>query len=100
VAEGLSAMLNRAEIEGSISKVPIAFQGTQISHLFFADDSLLFCHANLTEWHNVHEILQRYERASGQKLNAKKMSIFFSKNTKREFKEHIGSLVGTPATTN
>jgi hypothetical protein len=68
--------------------------------MFFADDSLLFCRANLIKWQNVLEILKKYERASGQKLNLDKTSIIFSKNVKREFKEHIGSLVGISATTN
>jgi hypothetical protein len=99
-AEGLSAMLARAKIKWSIFEVPVSFRGTRISHMFFADDNLLFCHANLIEWKNVLEILKRHERASGQKLNLDKSSIFFSKNTKREFKEHIGSLVGISAMTN
>jgi hypothetical protein len=97
-AEGLSSMLLRAKNEGSISGVPISFQGTKLSHLFFADNSLLFSRANPIEWCNVQEVLKKYERASGQKLNANKTSIFFSRNTKRTFKDHIESLVGNSAT--
>jgi hypothetical protein len=51
------------------------------------------------EWVRIHQLLKLYESASGQKLNVDKTSIFFSKNTKREFKEHIRFLVGTSATT-
>jgi hypothetical protein len=43
-------------------------------------------------------ILKRYELASGQKLNIAKTSIFFSKNTSRDFGELIGSSVGATAT--
>jgi len=96
-------MLTRAETEGRITGVPISFRGTQLSHLFFADDSLLFCRATFSEWGYIHRILQSYERASGQKLNSNKTSIFFffffSKNTKREFQDHIASLVGHSAMT-
>jgi hypothetical protein len=99
-AEGLSAMLSRSESEGRIFGMPVSFRGTRISHLFFADDSLLFCRANLIEWQNVLEILKRYERALGQKLNTDKTSIFFQQKYQREFKDHIGSLAGISATTN
>jgi hypothetical protein len=51
------------------------------------------------EWGKIHQLLHLYESVSGQKLNAGKTYIFFNKNTKREFKEHIRSLVGTSAST-
>ncbi len=44
---------------------------------FFADDSLLFCKANSVEWRRLMKILEKYEVASGQKLNPSKTSIFF-----------------------
>jgi ribonuclease HI len=61
---------------------------------FFADDSLLFCRSSILEWARTQEILEAYERASGQKLNREKTSIFFSKNTKREAKEFVLSTAG------
>jgi hypothetical protein len=48
-AEGLSTLLHKAEREGKITGLPIAKGGTKINHLFFADDSLLFCRANFME---------------------------------------------------
>ena len=66
LAEALSTLLLRAELEGRISRLPITKRGTKINHLFFVDDSLLFCRANAVEWAHVQEILVTYERASGQ----------------------------------
>ena len=43
---------------------------------FFTDDSLLFCKANGQECQYLIEILQLYEAASGQKINADKSSVF------------------------
>jgi hypothetical protein len=74
--------------------LPTTRRGTKISHLFFADDSLLFCRSSIVEWARIQEILEIYETASGQKLNREKTSIFFSKNTKREAKEFILGTAG------
>ena len=93
-AESLSTLLLRAEAENRITWLPITKGGTKINHLFFADDSLLFCRAIVMEWAHVQEILEIYEGASGQQLNSGKTSIFFSKNTKEGTRSFILSLAG------
>ena len=64
--KGLGTLLYKAEKEGTITGLPIAKEGTKINHLFFANDSLLFCRANFMEWVNVQKILDMYEKASGR----------------------------------
>jgi hypothetical protein len=98
VAEGLSTMLVGAEREGKITGVPFSGGRLRLSHLFFADDSLLFVRANFTEWACLLGILSWYEKASDQKLNAAKTSIFFSKNTRAEFKDFLRSFAGISTT--
>lgn len=48
--------------------------------MLFADDSYLFCKANSSEAMQVINLLGIYERASGQQVNRKKSSIFYSSN--------------------
>ena len=59
------------------------------SHLFFADDNLIFCKASLEECDSLQRILRVYEKALGQQLNRAKISLFFSQNTRDEVKEEI-----------
>jgi hypothetical protein len=49
-AEGLSSLLQRAAANNWITGVPITRGGIRVNHLLFADDSLLFCKANVFEW--------------------------------------------------
>ena len=78
--EGLSAMLNKGQQQGHINVIAVCRKALFISHLLFADDSLIFCKANMNECKRVWEILQDYEVSSGQKMNREKTSLFFSKN--------------------
>lgn len=50
-------------------------------HIFFVDDSYIYCRANLEEANHVTKLLATFERASGQKINNSKSSAFFSCNT-------------------
>jgi hypothetical protein len=65
---------------------------------FFANDSLLFCRATSRDWERLAQILECYEKASGQQLNKEKTSIFFSHNTSQEARDCILRLSGVPST--
>ncbi len=93
-AEGLHA---RAAQAGDIHGVSLCRRGPKITHLFFADDSLLFCKATSEECNKIQNILSSYERASGQQLNRAKTTLFFSSNTSRERQEELKNLLGVPA---
>lgn len=93
-AEGLSNLLNNAVSNKQISGVKIARQGPNISHLFFADDSLIFCKANGDEAGHIKEILECYGKASGQQVNINKSAVIFSKNTGSREKEEVLQKLG------
>jgi hypothetical protein len=59
--------------------VKIAPRAPEISHLFFTDDSLLFCRATKEEVSAISTIIQTYERASGQLVNYNKSEMITSK---------------------
>ena len=75
----------------------ICRNGPRVSHLFFADDSVLFCRATEAECQRILDVLAVYERGSGQKINREKTNIFFSSNTQAQVKFRIQALLGVPA---
>ena len=48
-----------------------------MSHLLFADDTLLFFKAEEEQARNVKQVLHAYERATGQSINPAKCSALF-----------------------
>ena len=65
-AEEFTSLLERAELDGIIHGVSICRRAPRISHLLFANDSLLFCQAKDKETKAIMEILKLYAEASGQ----------------------------------
>ena len=65
-----------------------------VTHLFFANDSLLFCKASIQECQKLMAILDLYEATSGQKINEDKSSISFSQNTPSDLKAEVLEVMG------
>ena len=92
--EGLHGLISKAAHNGDIRGVSLCRNGLRITHLFFADDSLLFCRAREEECQSLLEVLAKYERASGQQINRTKTTIFFSKSTNADTQITIQNLLG------
>ena len=80
-ALGLQSLLQKAEANDDIKGVAICRNGPRVSHLFFVDDSVLFCRATEAGCRRILDVLAVYERGSWQKINREKTNIFFSSNT-------------------
>ena len=75
-AKGLSALIKKSMQRGFMEGVSVCRGGPSISHLFFADDSLIFCKASLEECDALQHVLKVYEESSGQQLNWAKTFIY------------------------
>ena len=64
-AERLSAIIHEAARNHLFTSIYICRSCPNITHLFFANDSILFCKAKPEECQELKQILQRYEDASG-----------------------------------
>lgn len=65
-----------------------------VTHLLFADDSVVFLEASHGNLQALRTILQDYEVASGQKVNLQKSSIFFRKDCMEEVKDALKGVIG------
>ena len=93
-AEGFTSLLARAQNDGRIHEVAVCRRAPFISHLLFANDSLLFYRATQGEVQVITELLQTYADASGQCINFDKSLVYFSTNTVTIQRERIKGELG------
>jgi hypothetical protein len=60
-----------------------------VSHLLFADDSLILFRAKEGDAQKLQDILNLYEACSGQVINKDKSAIMFSPNTGEGDRERV-----------
>lgn len=93
-AKGFSALIQMLVQVGEIKGLQMSRDAPTVSHLFFADDSLLFAGADLFSTVNLRNVIKTYEAASGQAVNFQKSSICFSPNVDQALVEDIKNVFG------
>ncbi|KAF7152781.1 hypothetical protein RHSIM_Rhsim01G0119200 [Rhododendron simsii] len=90
---GVFKLIKQRERQGQLKGIQICRVGPYISHLLFADDSLVFCKATREESGDVKEVLDTYRQASGQLINNLKSSILFSSNTETDQRQEYKDIL-------
>ncbi|XP_028082409.1 uncharacterized protein LOC114283731 [Camellia sinensis] len=76
VVKGLNILILRARELGLFNGAVVGNDLVKVSHLQFADDTILFCEANLEEILCIKRLLRCFEVVSGLKINySKNMAI-------------------------
>ncbi|XP_062080419.1 probable cation transporter HKT1;4 [Humulus lupulus] len=82
--DGFSALLQQPESRKEIKGLRIANTAPFITHLFFADDSLIIVQATERSLQAIQNIFPLYSTCSGQMINFTKSLLYFSPNTSEE----------------
>jgi hypothetical protein len=90
-AEGLSSLLRFEEEAGNILGVKVCRDAPAVSHLLFADDSLILMRADVENAESLRKVLEDYCAASSQLVSEAKSSIFFSPCTNTDTRAEVCS---------
>ncbi|KAL9662425.1 hypothetical protein QQ045_027258 [Rhodiola kirilowii] len=82
--EWFALKLRQWQVENKLKGIRICRGAPEITHLLFADDSVVFLRATMSNVTNLKKVLMMYEEVSGQKINLVKSKICFSKNVPSE----------------
>ncbi|KAK3221403.1 hypothetical protein Dsin_008428 [Dipteronia sinensis] len=83
-----------SEKDRNLLRFPCIRGSPLVSHLFFADDNLLFCKATVGSCEEIGRVLKVYEKGSGQMVNLQKSNIKFSPNVTQGIRDNIQAVFG------
>lgn len=93
VTEVLSCMIQAAVDREFLDGVQMSRNGLIISHLFFANDMLLFLKTDKKNCHNLVQLLHDYYSASRQAINFQKSNVFFNAKIPSNAAVELGSIL-------
>jgi hypothetical protein len=73
--------VHQAKRDESLRGIKVCPRAPSVSHLLFADNSLILCWAKEGDAHKLQDILNLYEECSGEMINKEKAAIMFTANT-------------------
>ena len=84
-------MITKEVRGGTWKAIRMGRRGVPLSHLFFADDLILFCKAEMSQVPLVQRVLNDFCQASSHKISSSKTKIFFSRNVPIDLRTEISS---------
>ncbi|KAL0402305.1 UNVERIFIED_CONTAM: hypothetical protein Slati_4260400 [Sesamum latifolium] len=87
-------MIQHDETNSALRGVAVSRNGPRVSHLLFADDTLLFVQDTKEALLCVKNVLQLFEVAFGLAVNWHKSTAVFSKNVDKAAGEELGRILG------
>lgn len=94
----LSCIFHRAADSGFLKGIQISAPSPHLSHLLFADDTLIFLRASKVKCENTAHLLKAYCHAQGQEVNLQKSVVYLSANTPDEIRDYLYAMLDMPPT--
>ncbi|XP_026410582.1 uncharacterized protein LOC113305796 [Papaver somniferum] len=91
--EALSRILIQVEHDKLIHGFKANKHCPSISHLFYADDCLIFIKARIRDARNLTSIIDQFSKFSGQAVNFEKSALAFSKKVPNNVKNEISNIL-------
>jgi hypothetical protein len=93
VVDCLSTLMKLYEKQGLISGIKVSRRAPSITHLLFANDSLLFFKLGTAQATKISELLALFEKRNGQKLSPAKCSILVREGASQELITKVRSIL-------
>ncbi|XP_026384858.1 uncharacterized protein LOC113280452 [Papaver somniferum] len=92
-SEALSAYVDSLAKKGDLDGIKVCKNALEMTHLLFADDSILFSKATAKKLQTIKDDLQKNCLASGQEINFEKSSILFNSKIPEHRKAMLASIL-------
>ncbi|KAE8661043.1 hypothetical protein F3Y22_tig00116939pilonHSYRG00032 [Hibiscus syriacus] len=99
-SEGLSSLLRQAMVSGNFKGARTNRRAPTISHLLFANDSLIFGEALARSATQVKDNFRIYGMSSGQEINLDKSGLFFGSNVINDNRNDVRRILNVSSHSN
>ncbi|XP_028786509.1 uncharacterized protein LOC114742412 [Neltuma alba] len=92
--EKLAQMIQERVNKNEWTPISLCKQGPPLSHLFFADDIILFSEVSIHQAAVIHSCLEEFYSRSGLKVNVRKTRVSFSRNVNHTRRSEVSNILG------
>ncbi|CAL1382969.1 unnamed protein product [Linum trigynum] len=96
--ERLAHRIEIAVADRQWKPLSVTSHGFKLSHLFFADDLILFAEAGSKQIDIIKQCLEDFCSSSGQKVNLNKSVLYVSPNIRRDMAQNLSNRANIPLT--